>query len=112
MDLELLYPHIHMRAVSIRHAEQTGSVMIAYQEVLLKIKPHLVAVVRDVNSTMACIHTDGKVSYPPPPDRPTQNLRNDNWPKAVHLEAGLSSKIDPCLNRSTGCLRWSRVPIR
>jgi UDP-N-acetylglucosamine 2-epimerase (non-hydrolysing) len=53
-DLGIPAPDVHLGIGSGSHAEQTGRVMIAFEEVLLREKPDLVLVVGDVNSTMAC----------------------------------------------------------
>jgi len=73
-DLNLPEPHIHLGVGSGTHAEQTGGVMIAYEKVLEESKPDLVAVVGDVNSTLACAITSAKLLIP-----------------VAHVEAGLRS---------------------
>ncbi|MCX5801664.1 MAG: UDP-N-acetylglucosamine 2-epimerase (non-hydrolyzing) [Candidatus Eisenbacteria bacterium] len=56
------------------HAKQTARVMIEFEEVLLSERPRLVAVVGDVNSTLACSITSAKLHVP-----------------VAHVEAGLRS---------------------
>jgi UDP-N-acetylglucosamine 2-epimerase (non-hydrolysing) len=53
-DLNLPLPHINLGVGSGTHAEQTGSVMIEYEKVIVGNRPDLVVVVGDVNSTVAC----------------------------------------------------------
>jgi UDP-N-acetylglucosamine 2-epimerase (non-hydrolysing) len=84
-DLELPDPHIHLGIGSGSHAEQTGSVMMAYERVLLEEMPALVVVVGDVNSTMACTIAASKLVYPPSAGQPARR------PIVAHLEAGLRS---------------------
>jgi len=67
-------PDIHMGIGSGSHAEQTGRVMIAFEEVLLKENPDIVIVVGDVNSTMSCSLAAVKLRIP-----------------VAHVEAGLRS---------------------
>ena len=73
-DLGLPAPHIHLGVGKGTHAEQTGQVMIAYEKVLFDVRPDLVVVVGDVNSTVACTLSAVKLGVP-----------------VAHLEAGLRS---------------------
>ena len=73
-DLGLPAPDHHLGVGSGSHAEQTGSVMIAYEKVALAERPDWLIVVGDVNSTAACAMVGAKLRIP-----------------TVHLEAGLRS---------------------
>jgi len=73
-DLRLPRPDIHLGVGSGLHGEQTGRVMIAFEQVLLAERPDLVIVVGDVNSTMACTLVSVKAGVP-----------------VAHVEAGLRS---------------------
>jgi UDP-N-acetylglucosamine 2-epimerase (non-hydrolysing) len=73
-DLGLPQADINLEVGSGSHAEQTGQVMIAFEEIVLRLKPHLVIVVGDVNSTVACALASAKVNTP-----------------VGHVEAGLRS---------------------
>jgi UDP-N-acetylglucosamine 2-epimerase (non-hydrolysing) len=73
-DLQLPPPRYHLEVGSGTHAEQTGSVMVAYEKVASRAKPHWIVVVGDVNSTVACAMVGTKL-----------------WIPVVHLEAGLRS---------------------
>ena len=73
-DFNLPDPHIHLGVGSGSHAEQTGRVMIAYEQVLMTEKPDLVVVVGDVNSTVAATLAAVKLGI-----------------RTAHLEAGLRS---------------------
>jgi len=86
-DLKLPVPHIHLEVGSGSHAEQTGKVMMAYEKVVLESRPHMIVVVGDVNSTIACTLAAVKIYYP-------ENLPGYkvNKPIIAHLEAGLRSR--------------------
>jgi UDP-N-acetylglucosamine 2-epimerase (non-hydrolysing) len=73
-DLKLPQPDHHLGIGSGSHAEQTGGVMIAYEKAALSDRPDWIITVGDVNSTVACALTGGKLGIP-----------------VVHLEAGLRS---------------------
>jgi UDP-N-acetylglucosamine 2-epimerase (non-hydrolysing) len=73
-ELGLPRPDINLGAGGGSHAEQTGRIMIAFEQVLLKERPDLVLVVGDVNSTMACAITAKKLNI-----------------AVAHVEAGLRS---------------------
>ncbi len=73
-DLGLPSPDIYLDVKSGSHAEQTGRVMIAYENILKDQRPDLVVVVGDVNSTMAATIAATKLGI-----------------AVAHLEAGLRS---------------------
>lgn len=74
-DLELPQPDRFLGVGSGTHAEQTGKVMIAFEQACVEQRPDLVTVVGDVNSTMACALTAKKMGIP-----------------VAHVEAGLRSR--------------------
>jgi len=73
-DLRVAAPDHHLGIGSGPHGEQTGRVMIAYEQVALADRPDWLVVVGDVNSTLACALVGAKLRIP-----------------TVHLEAGLRS---------------------
>ena len=73
-DLKLPSPDLHLGVGSGSHAEQTASVMLAYEGACLADRPDLVVVVGDVNSTVACALVAAKLHI-----------------TVAHLEAGLRS---------------------
>lgn len=73
-DLQIPKPHFHLNVGSGTHAQQTGGVMIAYEEVVQEHRPDWIIVVGDVNSTAACAMVGAKL-----------------WIPVAHLEAGLRS---------------------
>lgn len=53
-QLNIPEPHVNLGARGGSQAEQTGAIMIGFEQELLANRPDLVAVVGDVTSTMAC----------------------------------------------------------
>jgi UDP-N-acetylglucosamine 2-epimerase (non-hydrolysing) len=74
-DLGLTEPDHHLGVGGGSHAEQTGRVMIAYEQVAEAERPDWIVVVGDVNSTLAAALVGAKLRIP-----------------VVHLEAGLRSR--------------------
>lgn len=74
-ELGIPSPDVYLGATGATPAEQTASIMVAYEKALAEQRPDLVLVVGDVNSTMACAITAKKMN---------------NLPVA-HIEAGLRS---------------------
>ena len=56
-ELGIPKPDISLGVGSGSHAKQTGRIMIEFEKICMKMKPDLVIVVGDVNSTMACTIT-------------------------------------------------------
>ena len=73
-DLEIPSPEINLQVGSGSQAEQTGAIMLAYENLLRKEKSDICLVVGDVTSSMACAITAKKMGL-----------------KIVHVEAGLRS---------------------
>lgn len=74
-ELGIPDPDVHLSVGSGSHAEQTASVMTAFEQVCLERRPDWVLVVGDVNSTLACALTARKLGI-----------------KVAHVEAGLRSR--------------------
>lgn len=73
-DLELTAPDIHLGVGSSSHAQQTANIMVKFEKVIQNIRPDLVIVYGEVNSTLACTLTAKKMNV-----------------KVAHVEAGLRS---------------------
>src|SRR5688572_26247438 len=73
-DLKVPAPDHHLGIGSGPHDEQTGRVMIAYEQIAMTERPDWLVVVGDVNSTLACALVGAKLRIP-----------------TIHLEAGLRS---------------------
>lgn len=74
-ELGIPQPDINLEAGSGTQAEQTATIMMRYEKVLMENRPDLVMVVGDVTSTMACSITAKKLN----------NI------KVAHVEAGIRS---------------------
>lgn len=73
-DLELSPPDIFLGVGSGSQAKQTADIMIKFEDVCSQIRPDMVLVVGDVNSTLACSLVAAKLHIP-----------------VAHVEAGLRS---------------------
>ena len=73
-ELGIPEPQINLGIGSGSHAQQTASIMTAFEPVVLEHKPDAVLVVGDVTSTLACGLVAAKLGV-----------------KLVHVEAGLRS---------------------
>lgn len=73
-ELEIPKPDINLEAGSGSHTSQTAEIMLRFEKVLTDVKPDMIVVVGDVNSTLACSLTAVKMLIP-----------------VAHIEAGLRS---------------------
>ena len=74
-DLELPEPDLYLGVGSGSHAAQTAKIMLEFEKYCTQKHPHLVVVVGDVNSTLACSIVAAKLRIP-----------------VAHVEAGLRSR--------------------
>ena len=87
-DLHLPRPDVNLEVGSGTHAVQTAEVMRRFEPIVDSHKPSCVAVVGDVNSTLACSLVAVKKGVP-----------------VVHIEAGLRSYDTPCRKKLIACSR-------
>ena len=73
-ELNMPVPDYNLNVGSSSHARQTASIMIKFEKLVNELKPDLVAVYGDVNSTVAAAMVCSKLSIP-----------------VAHIEAGLRS---------------------
>jgi len=74
-DLGIRTPDRHLEVGSGSHAVQTAAVMVAFETLLADVRPDVVVVVGDVNSTVACAMVAAKAGC-----------------LVAHVEAGLRSR--------------------
>ncbi len=74
-DLGIRPPDHSLGVGSGSHAEQTGRVMVAFEALLEQVRPDVIVVVGDVNSTLACAIVGAKAG-----------------PYVAHVESGLRSR--------------------
>jgi len=99
-DLGLPKPHFYLEVGSGSHAEQTGKVMMRYEETVAAERPDATVVVGDVNSTAAVAIVCAKQHIP-----------------VIHLEAGLRSgdrtmpeEINRLVTDAIADLLWTPSP--
>jgi UDP-N-acetylglucosamine 2-epimerase (non-hydrolysing) len=80
-DLKLPRPRFELGVGSGSHSKQTALIMIEFEKILVKQNPHLIMVVGDVNSTLACALATAKYRC----------LNQEYRPLIAHVEAGLRS---------------------
>ena len=73
-DLGMPNPNIYLGIGSGSHAVQTARIMVEFEKILLDLRPDLILVVGDVNSTLACALVAVKLNIP-----------------VIHVESGLRS---------------------
>lgn len=78
-ELGIPQPDHHLGCGGGSHAEQTAKIMVAYEKLCLTVRPDMVVVVGDVNSTLACSIVAKKLHI-----------------TVAHVEAGLRSG-DRCM---------------
>ena len=83
-DLELPKPNLFLGVGSGSHSTQTAKVMEGFENVLLAERPHVVIVVGDVNSTVACALVTKKTYC-------SGDTGREFIPRLAHVEAGLRS---------------------
>jgi len=91
-DLGIPTPDISLEVGSASHAQQTAEIMRRFEGVVEARQPHVVLVVGDVNSTVACALVASKYLLAEPFDWTGQPARRR--PLIVHVEAGLRSFDD------------------
>jgi len=90
-DLAIPPPHAHLGVGAGTQAEQTAEIMRRFEPVASAWQPHVVLVVGDVTSTLACALVAAKMTLHEPFATGAGRRRR---PLLVHVEAGLRSFDD------------------
>ena len=78
-ELGIRKPDHSLGVGSGTHAIQTGRVMTAFEPLLDELRPDIVVVVGDVNSTLACTLVAAKANPPVPVAHVEAGLRSGDW---------------------------------
>jgi UDP-N-acetylglucosamine 2-epimerase (non-hydrolysing) len=89
-ELGIPQPHFNLGVGSSSHSLQTAQIMERFEPILLQKRPHVLLLVGDVNSTIACALVASKIEYRTKTSK--LNPRNlKQRPLISHVEAGLRS---------------------
>ena len=76
-DLELPQPDYYLGVGSGSHAQQTAAIMVELEKLFIDLKPNLILVVGDVNSTLAASVVASKLLIPV--DRKSTRLNSSHY---------------------------------
>jgi UDP-N-acetylglucosamine 2-epimerase (non-hydrolysing) len=94
-DLGFPPPDRFLDVGSGTHGEQTGKVLIAFEQVLMEERPDLVVVAGDVNSTVACALAGVKLGIPVA--HVESGLRSRDWTMPEELNRVLTDRMSTLL---------------
>ena len=94
-ELGMRPPDHHLGVGAGSHAEQTAKVMVAFEPLLAELKPDVVLVVGDVNSTLACALVAAKA--PPLLGHVEAGLRSNDWTMAEEINRVVTDRVSDLL---------------
>ena len=94
-DLDFPKPDYLLGIGSGTHAEQIGRTMVAFERVLIELKPDLVVVGGDVNATLACALTAARLAIPVA--HVEAGLRSGDWTMPEEMNRVLTDRVSDFL---------------
>ncbi len=94
-DLRFPTPDYSLGVGSGTHAEQTGKVLIAFEQILMSHRPAVVIVAGDVNSTLACALAASKLQIPVA--HLESGLRSGDWSMPEEINRVLTDRLSDLL---------------
>jgi UDP-N-acetylglucosamine 2-epimerase (non-hydrolysing) len=94
-DLQLPEPDVFLGIGSATHGRQTGIALAEFERVLLEVRPDIVVVGGDVNSTLACALAAAKLGIPT--THVEAGLRSGDWTMPEEINRVLTDRLSEVL---------------
>jgi UDP-N-acetylglucosamine 2-epimerase (non-hydrolysing) len=94
-DLQLPEPDVFLGIGSATHGQQTGRALTEFERVLLEVRPDMIVVGGDVNSTLACALAAAKLGIPV--CHVEAGLRSGDWTMPEEINRVLTDRLSEVL---------------
>jgi UDP-N-acetylglucosamine 2-epimerase (non-hydrolysing) len=94
-DLQLPEPDVFLAIGSATHGQQTGRALVEFERVLLEVRPDMIVVGGDVNSTLACALAAAKLGIPTA--HVEAGLRSGDWTMPEEINRVLTDRLSEVL---------------